>query len=307
MVEGGGGRRAEGRSGDRPVSVDALKPLRWPCHGRELAPIDGRSAWPLIEAWDPAGDPLERVEALLGQLESQALAPLACWRSWQEPGTLSEASRACWGLRRFWLPEQGDPHRHWQFLRGIGRQQLPVKLVLGYDAGLASWGDWASLEGWWVAAPSDGQECRALLKRLVDEEWPSVLLLPAYWQEGGQTVSEFEWGAGPAQVEGGVCLLAAPDALDLARAAQAPLQALGLQVTVLPCTSIAPLPVSAIRAREQGLVLVIDRSRSWSGIGGLWQRVQPAVDCSYCGADQAWGKAPSVADIVTLVRMQLGV
>ncbi|MFW5844758.1 MAG: hypothetical protein ACOCXJ_00870 [Planctomycetota bacterium] len=287
--------------------MQPLPPPRYPCHGRQLTPVQARALVPSIESASLVGDPHECLTSLAAQLAAQDTVPVRHWTSWSAVGDLAAVCAACDGRRLLWTPEaDGDPFRQWRLLQAIGRHSLPVTLIAADPGAQLTWGDWAALPGWRVAAPNHAAECRAVLRRTLLEEWPTLIVLPRQWYELGGSAF-FGWGdARPSGGDAEVWLVAASDAIGIALEARVQLSALGIGAAVVPCTSLSPLPETVVRLREHRLVVVIDSRRSWAGLGGLWQRVQPAVDCSYCGAETILGAAPLPSDVVATVRIQLG-
>ncbi len=246
--------------------------------------------------------PPQQIHAWLQALMDAGL-PLHRLQRWSSVPSVASLQAGC-GKRVVWTPEDGNARVHREVLEAIGRKMLPVKLILPDQHDL-DWCSWNSLPGWWIAAPSSYQEARALLWRSLADEWPTLIVAPEQWLSICDPGC-FEWGRLCAEPEEPVWLLCAQEAVGLATEAEALLTAHGIPAALVPCSSIRPLPVAQVRRNATQLVICLDQGSTQRGLGALWQRVHPAIDISYCGAEQRLGTPPQPADIMVMVRMQLG-
>jgi transketolase len=122
-----------------------------------------------------------------------------------------------------------------------------------------------------VAAPADAGEAAAALAQVLDSEDAVVLALP------GAALATAEWPADHAYLPGSGRWLARGEAATLvcesrsaaaALEAGAALRALGVEVGVLHCTSLHPLPLAELeRAAERAPLVVCSATDAEGGLG----------------------------------------
>jgi hypothetical protein len=218
--------------------------------------------WPVDEMSVPLAACGDWLAWLSSREPDLVVANLAApWRE-QPPGPVllaalgqlaAEGRRVCWRI-----PTGTDLRPYFDVLHHIGRRGLPLKLLIA-ASDLPSRPSLASLVGWWVLVPTDAPEAAAMLAHALDTEdavliglLPSVPVMLPPWPEQHAFVP----GSGRWLRPGGDATLVCDHrTVAVAAAAATTLAHDGVQVGVLICTSLMPLPIGELDRVGSGPVV----------------------------------------------------
>ena len=227
------------------------------------------------------------------------------------PATLvAVAAHAAEGRRLVWRLPAGVDLLGWlPALRAIGQRRLAITVLMAADDALAL-AHWRALPGWWVAAPGEAGETIAVLARaLASEDAVAIVLprpqpVPAWPVDADHEPGSGRWFGDPPAAR--ATIVCAGESTAAALAARAALGALQLEVAVLQCTSLHPLPVGELAvASQRGPLVVVDAGDAASGLAVA---VAAELPGSAGHGVAAWrGTAPGAADIAAAVRRALGI
>jgi hypothetical protein len=230
----------------QPVHLRTLLPGTlppWPVDGASLPPA-AASDW---LAWLAIREPDVVVANLAAGWREQPPGPILLCALAQLAG---EGRRVCWRL------PSGTDLRPWlDAMQEVGRRGLALKLLVNAND-LPPRPHLAPLTGWWVMVPADTNEAAAMMAHALDSEDPVVIgLIPTI------PVMLPPWSAKQAYHPGRGRWLKHGDAatlvcdqrtLSVTAAAAVILGNEGVQLGVLLCTSVLPLPVGDLDRAGSG-------------------------------------------------------
>ena len=230
----------------QPVHLRTLLPGTlppWPVDGASLPPA-AASDW---LAWLAIREPDLVVANLAAGWREQIPSPALLCALAQLAG---EGRRVCWRV------PTGTDVRPWlDAMQEIGRRGLALKLLVNAND-LPPRPHLAPLTGWWVMVPADTNEAAAMMAHALDSEDPVVIGLPPtipVMLPPWPAKQAYHPGRGRWLKHGDTATLVCDQrTLSVTAAAAVILGNEGVQLGVLLCTSVLPLPVGDLDQAGSG-------------------------------------------------------
>ncbi len=230
----------------QPVHLRTLLPGTlppWPVDGASLPPA-AASDW---LAWLAIREPDVVVANLAAGWREQPPGPTLLCALAQLAG---EGRRVCWRL-----PSGTDLHPWLEAMQEVGRRGLAIKLLINAND-LPPRPHLAPLTGWWILVPADTNEAAAMMAHALDSEDPVVIGLPPtipVMLPPWPAKQAYHPGRGRWLKHGAAATLVCDQrTLSVTAAAAVILGNEGVQLGVLLCTSVLPLPIGDLDRAGSG-------------------------------------------------------